>query len=107
MDNPEITVTRQCSLLSISKAAFYYKPKLISKKQKTLLDRIDEIYTKSPFFGARKIVVVLAISCGIFVGRRKVTTAMKTLGLQAIMPTRKFCDGVSKTGIGVVYKPVS
>lgn len=75
-------------MLGISKAAFYYKPKPISKKQKTLLDRIDEIYTKSPFFGARKIVVVLAITCGIFVGRRKVTTAMKTLGLQAIMPKK-------------------
>jgi putative transposase len=74
--------------MGISRAAFYYKPKPISKKQKTLLDRIDEIYTKSPFFGARKIVIVLAVTCGIFVGRRKVTTAMKTLGIQAIMPKK-------------------
>jgi putative transposase len=58
----------------------------MSKKDKTLLDRIDEIYTKWPFFGARKIVVMLAVAYRIFVGRRKVGTMMKKLGLEAIRP---------------------
>lgn len=53
------------------------------------MDRIDEIYTKWPFFGARKIVVMLAVAYGIMVGRRKVRTMMKTLGLEAIRPKIK------------------
>jgi putative transposase len=61
----------------------------MNKKDKTLLDRIDKIYTDWPFFGARKIVVVLALTYGIMVGRRKVRTMMKTLGLEAIRPKIK------------------
>ena len=85
-DNAEITVKRQCKLLGMSRSAFYYKQKPISKKKKTLLDSIDKIYTKWPFFGARKIVVVLALTYQIVVGRRKVGTMMKMLGLEAIRP---------------------
>lgn len=86
--NPEITVKRQCELLGISRSAFYYKEKPISKKNKTLLDRIDKIYTKWPFFGARRIVVILAIAYKITVGRRKVCNMMKKLGLEAIRPKK-------------------
>lgn len=84
--NADITIKKQCELLGISRSAYYYKKKPISKKDKTLLDRIDEIYTKWPFFGARRIVVVLAVTYQIFAGRRKVGTMMKKLGLEAIRP---------------------
>ena len=61
----------------------------MNKKDKTLLDIIDEIYTRSPFFGARRIVVMLAITYGIAIGRRKAGTMMKTLGLEAMQPKKK------------------
>jgi putative transposase len=87
-ENAELTVKEQCESLGISRSAYYYKKKPMSKKDKTLLDRIDELYTKWPFFGARKIVVMLAIAYKIFVGRRKVGTMMKLLGLEAIRPKK-------------------
>lgn len=87
--NSELTKKKQCELLGISRSAYYYKKKPISKKDKALLDRIDEIFTEWPFFGARKIVVILSIAYGITVGRRKVRTMMRTLGLEAIQPKKK------------------
>lgn len=87
-DHAELTVKEQCALLGMSRSAYYYKKRPMSKKDKTLLDRIDEIYTKWPFFGARKIVVMLAIAYQIAVGRRKVGTMMKKLGLEAIRPKK-------------------
>jgi len=87
-DHAELTVKEQCALLGISRSAYYYKKRPMSKKDKTLLDRIDEIYTKWPFFGARKIVVMLAIAYQLTVGRRKVGTMMKKLGLEAIRPKK-------------------
>jgi len=94
-NNTELTVKEQCALLGISRSAYYYKKKPMSKKNKTILDRIDEIYTKWPSFGARRIVVMLAIVYSISVGRRKVGTMMKTLGLEAIRP-KKFLSQPEK-----------
>mgnify|MGYP002683017004 CR=1 FL=1 len=94
-NNTELTVKEQCALLGISRSAYYYKKKPMSKKNKTILDRIDEIYTKWPSFGARRIVVMLAIVYSISVGRRKVGTMMKTLGLEAIRP-KKFLSQPDK-----------
>ena len=90
--NTEITKKRQCRLLGISRSAYYYKKKPMNKKDKTLLDRIDEIYTNSPFFGARRIVVMLAITYGIAIGRRKAGTMMKKFGLEAIQPKKKLSN---------------
>lgn len=85
----KLTKKKQCELLGISRSAYYYKKKPVSKKDKALLDRIDEIFTKWPFFGARRIVVTLSIAYGITVGRKKVGTMMKMLGLEAIQPKKR------------------
>ena len=49
---------------------------------------IDEIYTECPFYGSRRIRAVL-VKRGFFVGRRKVQSLMKKLGIEAIYPKPK------------------
>jgi len=53
-----------------------------------LEQEIDEIYTECPFYGSRRIRAVL-VKRGFFVGRRKVQSLMKKLGIEAIYPKPK------------------
>jgi len=48
--------------LQLSRAAVYRKPKPVSTADLVLMRLIDEQYMKTPFYGARKIAVVLSRS---------------------------------------------
>jgi putative transposase len=57
-ENPQLSLRRQCDLLGISKSSIYYEHGL-SEEEFTLMNRIDEIYTKRPFYGNRRITKIL------------------------------------------------
>lgn len=82
-----ISVRRQCELLDLSRSALYYRPVPVSAKELRLMNRIDEIYTKWPFMGSRKIQALLNQEC-LDVGRDHVRTLMGKMGLYAIYPKR-------------------
>jgi len=84
--NGKISLTRQAELIGISRSSIYYEPLGISPKDKAIMDLIDEIYTAHPFYGNRKIKYELNFTHRIPIGRERVRTLMKTLGLQAIYP---------------------
>jgi putative transposase len=67
----DLPVTPQCALLHLSRAAVYRKPKPVSAADLELMRLIDEQYLKTPFYGARKMAVVLSRS-GHQVGRKRV-----------------------------------
>ncbi|MCA2772386.1 MAG: transposase [Microcystis sp. M122S2] len=46
---------------------------------------IDEIYTRNPYYGTRRMVKELE-DYGLFVGRDKIRSCYKLLGLEAIYP---------------------
>jgi len=85
--NNLISISRQCELLGISQSSVYYTPK-INRADLQLEQEIDEIYTGSPFYGSRRIQAILS-GKGFFIGRRKVQSLMKNLGIEAIYPKPK------------------
>jgi putative transposase len=56
---------------------------------KTILDRIDEIYTECPFYGARRISKELYRRYRIKAGRKKVGSMMEKMQIQAICLKKK------------------
>jgi putative transposase len=88
-DDRIFSITRQCKLLGVAKSGLYYQKRLMKDSDKTILDRIDEIYTECPFYGARKISKDLKNLYGIKAGRKKVGSMMKVLGIQAICLKKK------------------
>jgi putative transposase len=54
-DSKEISLTAQAKLLSINRTSIYYKPVPSSEEEIAIKHRIDEIYTKWPFYGSRRI----------------------------------------------------
>ncbi len=82
-----VSVRRQCELLSLNRSSFYYEPEPISPEDQTVMNHIDEVYTKWPFYGARKISRELK-RLGFFVGRKRTGRLMRLMGLEAVFPKR-------------------
>ena len=55
-DHPELSLSRQCQVLSISRSSLYYTPKGESVENLALMRRIDELFLKYPFYGSRQMV---------------------------------------------------
>ena len=82
-DQPELSLSRQCEILAISRSSFYYTPKGESPENLALMRRIDELFLKYPFYGSRQMVRQLRRD-GIGVGRHRVRRLMRLMGLKAI-----------------------
>ena len=84
-DCPEFPLTTQAALLGVSRSGLYYQPVGPSAEEVRLRHRIDEIYTRWPFFGSRRIAAFLGRE-GFPVGRDRVRTAMREMGIEGIHP---------------------
>ena len=82
-DHQSLSLSRQCTLLGLSRSALYYTPLGESAATLTLLRRIDELYLQYPFYGSRQMARHLARE-GVTVGRHRVRRLMRLLGLEAI-----------------------
>jgi putative transposase len=82
-DHPDLSLSHQCRLLSISRSSFYYAPKGESPANLALMRRIDELFLKYPFYGSRQMVRQLWRE-GIEAGRHRVRRLMRLMGLEAI-----------------------
>ena len=71
----EITISRQCQLLGLSRSSLYSQNKALSQQTLDLMLEIDKIHLALPFYGARKIQAELN-NRGFSVGRGKVRRLM-------------------------------
>jgi len=78
-----VPVVRQCELLNLPRASVYRKPKPIKEADLELMRLIDRLHLERPFYGARKIAVVLTDG-GHKVGRHRVTRLMRLMGIETI-----------------------
>ena len=90
-DHPALSLSRQCRLLSIGRSSLYYEPKGESAETLALMRRIDELFLKYPFYGARQMVRHLRRE-GVRIGRRRAARLMRLLGLQAVWRTPRTSD---------------
>ena len=90
-DHPDLSLSRQCEVLSISRSSFYYDLKGESPENLALMRRIDELFLKWPFYGSRQMVRQLHRE-GIRVGRHRVRRLMRLMGLQAIYQAPRTSD---------------
>ncbi len=82
-DHPDLSLSRQCEVLSISRSSVYYAAKGESPANLALMRRIDELFLKYPFYGSRQMTRQLRRE-GLCVGRHRVRRLMRLMGLQAI-----------------------
>jgi putative transposase len=84
-DHPQLSIVRQCELLGLARSSYYYEPVPESEEDLLLMRLLDEQYTRTPFYGKRKMVVFLAEQ-GYAVDRKRVRRLMELMGLETISP---------------------
>jgi putative transposase len=84
--HPQLTISRQCDLLSLVRSGVYYRPRKRDRSYNEQLMRlIDRQYTAAPFFGVRQMTYWLA-GQGHAVNVKRVRRLMRLMGLEAIYP---------------------
>ena len=78
-----LSVVRQCEVLNLSRSSVYSVPQPVSEGDLALMRRIDELHLNHPFAGARMLRDFLRLA-GLQVGRRHVSTLMRTMGIEAL-----------------------
>jgi len=83
-----ISILRQSELLNISRSSIYYQP-TVDPEDILIMNAIDEIFTQYPFYGHRRIKPELKEEYGINVGKKRIISLMREMGLNAIYPRKK------------------
>lgn len=83
--NQSLTVTRQCELLGVPRASYYYEPKPESERNLRLMRMIDEQYLMTPFYGSRLMTEHLKKS-GEDVNRKRLQRLLRIMGLETMYP---------------------
>ena len=81
-----IPVGRQAELLGIARSTVYYEPR-VDPYSLELMHLIDEVYTKTPFYGSRRIREILKRK-GYLINRKRIQRLMRLMGIEAIYPKR-------------------
>jgi len=90
-----LPLSRQAEMLGISRGSLYYDPCPVSAADLATMRRIDALHLDYPFAGSRMLRDLLRGE-GIAIGRERVTTMMRRMGIEAIYRrphTSKPADG--------------
>jgi putative transposase len=83
--HPEVSIRRQCELLGLNRASWYFEPGGETAENLALMRLIDEEYLRHPFQGSRRMTTWLT-ERGYAVNRKRVQRLMRLMGLEAIHP---------------------
>jgi len=86
--NDKITVIRQCNLLGLCRASYYYESVRDDSYNQLIMNLIDEQFTKTPFYGVPRITECLR-NKGHEVNHKRIRRLMRKMGLEAIYPKKK------------------
>jgi len=91
-EHAQLSIRRQCALLGLSRASFYYGPATETAENLRLMRLIDAQYTACPFYGSRRMTVWLEAQ-GERVNRKRVQRLLRVMGLEAIYPKPRLSAG--------------
>jgi len=81
----ELSLRRQCELLSLNRSCHYYKACEETEENLELMRIIDEQHLERPFYGSRRMTVCLQ-GKGYPINRKRVQRLMRNLGIEGLTP---------------------
>ena len=84
-DHTRLPVVEQCELLGVSRSGLYYRPVGPDPYALELMRLLDEQYTRTPFYGVRRMTAWLCEQ-GHGVNPKRVRRLLREMGLWAIYP---------------------
>lgn len=82
-NHSRLSVARQCELLGLARSSWYYESCGERAGNLELMRRIDEEYTRHPFYGSRKMAELFGVN------RKRVQRLMRRMGIEAVGPKRR------------------
>jgi len=77
-----LSLALQSSLLGVSRSSYYYQPEPIPIEDILAMNRIDELNTKRPYFGSRRVATELDMN------RKRAQRLMRVMGIETLYPKR-------------------
>ena len=87
-DSKDFSVREQCRILGINRSGLYYEARLLTEETLKIMRLLDEEHTRHPFYGVPKMTEFLRRK-GYRVGRDRVRTLLRSMGLEAVYPKPK------------------
>ena len=87
-EEEDLSVRRQCELLGVARSGLYYCPAEESVENVALMRELDEQYTRTPYYGVRRMTAWLQRE-GWEVNAKRVRRLLRVMGLEAIYPKPK------------------
>ena len=84
-DHPLLSVRRQCAMLGLARSGVYRLPHPANDDDLLLMRRIDELFTRWPFLGSRRMAAMLRAE-GVVINRKRVQRLMRRMGIAALGP---------------------
>jgi putative transposase len=84
-DHPRLSIRRQCAMLGIARSSVYRPARAANDNEFALLRRIDELFTRWPFLGSRRMTAMLRAE-GQAINRKRVQRLMRQMGIAALGP---------------------
>ena len=75
----------QCRLLGLVRSGVYYQRRPANDNDLGLMRRLDELFTRWPFLGSRRLARMLR-SEGHAINRKRVQRLMRKMGIAALGP---------------------
>ena len=83
-NHPDLSIRRQCDLIDLNRASYYYQPAQESELNLKLMRLMDEQYLKTPFYGWPRMTIYLQ-QLGYQINSKRVRRLMNLMGLQAVI----------------------
>ena len=77
------SLRQQCQWVGLHRSAYYYQPVAANTEDLLLMRLLDEQYLQTPFYGYRKMQLVLA-QAGYQVNHKRIRRLMQVVGIEAI-----------------------
>ena len=84
-----LSLKRACELLKVRRSRVCYKSKRETKENKKLIEKIEELYTKDPTLGYRRMKAMLEREMGVKINLKKVRRLMRLIRVKRITPAPK------------------
>ena len=88
----------QAKLLSLNRSSLYYQPQQPSATEVGIKHRIDELYTRWPFYGSRRITAHLQQE-GVTIHRKTVQRHMREMCIEGVSPGPNLSKRIQKEGV--------
>ena len=101
-----LSIRQQCIILNISRSGLYYKTH-DKEDDIELLNKIRDIWSQRPFYGYRKITVVLNRDSSTAVNHKRVQRLMHEGGMEALYPKPNLSKKVDKSTWNYLLRDLS